>query len=188
MRILIADDEIVSRARLKHTLTELGHEVIEATNGREAWSHFAAQEIPLLIADWMMPYIDGLELCRMIRAERRAKYTYVVMLTALGGKGSYLEGMKAGADDFVTKPFDPDALKARVHVAERILGLQAEVSRLEGLLPICSYCKRIRDENEAWTRIEAYISKRTAADFTHGICPDCMATQVRPQVEALKVR
>ncbi len=186
MQILIADDEVVSRARLKRALAGLGHDVIEATNGRDAWKFFEERDVSLLIADWMMPNIDGLELCRMIRAEHRAKYTYIIMLTALGGKGSYLEGMKAGADDFITKPFDPDSLLARVHVAQRILALQAEVSRLEGLLPICTYCKRIRDEHQVWTQIESFISTRTAADFYHGICPECFATQVMPQVEAMK--
>ena len=185
MRILIADDEAVSRLRLKQTLILLGHDVIEATDGRQAWECFQREDVPLLIADWMMPHVDGLELCRMIRAERRDRYTYIIMLTALGGKGSYLEGMNAGADDFITKPFDQDQLNARLHVAERVLSLQAEVKRLEGLLPICSYCKRIRDEQDLWTGLESYITKRTDAEFTHGICPDCYEAHVRPSLDLL---
>ncbi len=185
MRILIADDEAVSRRRLKQTLIPLGHDVIEATDGRQAWECFQREEVPLLIADWMMPQVDGLELCRLIRAERRDRYTYIIMLTALGGKGSYLEGMNAGADDFITKPFDQDQLNARLHVAERVLSLQAEVKRLEGLLPICSYCKRIRDEQNLWTGLESYITKRTDAEFTHGICPDCYEAHVRPSLDLL---
>ena len=185
MKILIADDEAVSRLRLRETLTRLGHDVIEATDGQQAWGCFQREEIPLLVVDLMMPLVDGLELCRMIRAEKRDKYTYIIMLTALGGKGSYLEGMNAGADDFITKPFDQDQLDARLHVAERTLSLQAEVKRLEGLLPICSYCKRIRDDENVWTGLESYITKRTDAAFSHGICPDCYETHARPALRAL---
>jgi DNA-binding response OmpR family regulator len=186
MRVLIADDEAVSRVRLRNTLTRLGHEVVEATDGRMAWECFQREETPLLIVDWMMPQINGLELCRMIRAERRQKYTYIMMLTALGGKGSYLEGMRAGADDFITKPFDQEELDARLHVAARILDLQAEVKRLEGLLPICTYCKRIRDEEGVWTKVESYIARRTDASFSHGICPCCYEARIRPELSMMK--
>jgi DNA-binding response OmpR family regulator len=186
MQVLVADDEGVSRLLLRRTLERLGHEVIEAADGRQAWEGFLRDKTPLVILDWMMPYIDGPDLCRMIRAERRARYTYIVMLTALGGKGSYLEGMRAGADDFITKPFDSDQLQARLHVAERILSLQAEVKQLEGLLPICSYCKRIRDEHNVWVRIEQFIAARTNADFSHGICSECYGLNIPPQLEATR--
>ena len=186
MRVLIADDEAVSRLRLRQSLTRLGHDVAEATDGQMAWECFQRGDTPLLIVDWMMPRVNGLDLCRMIRAERRPKYTYIMMLTALGGKGSYLEGMRAGADDFITKPFDQDELDARVHVAERILDLQAEVKRLEGLLPICAYCKRIRDDEGVWTQVESYIARRTDAAFSHGICPGCYEGRIRPELRVLK--
>ena len=146
MRILIAEDDTVSRLLLDTTLKKLGHDVIATENGRDAWGVFQQEHIPIIISDWMMPDIDGLKLCRMVRAENRTKYTYFILLTALGGKGSYLTGMDAGADDFITKPFDKDQLTARLRVAERILQLQSEVKQLEGLLPICMYCKKIRDE------------------------------------------
>ena len=102
------------------------------------------------------------------------------------GKCAYLEGMSAGVDDFVTKPFDPDELAARLRVAERILGLQTQVKQLEGLLPICTYCKRIRDEGNAWSVIEEYLARRTDASFTHGVCPQCFATVVQPELERMK--
>jgi YesN/AraC family two-component response regulator len=94
--------------------------------------------------------------------------------------------MNAGADDFMTKPFDQDTLQTRLRVAERILSLQAEVKQLEGLLPICSYCRRIRDEDEEWTGIEQYIARRTDANFTHGICPACYDTYLQPELQALR--
>ena len=131
MRVLIAEDDTTSRLILEEILTQLGHDVVTAANGQEAWSIFSREHVPLLISDWMMPDLDGIELRRRIRAENRARYTYIILLTALGGKESYLEAMRAGADDFASKPLDADQLRARLRVAERILGLQRELVQLE---------------------------------------------------------
>jgi DNA-binding response OmpR family regulator len=127
MNTLIADDDDITRLLLSSALTKLGHDVHEATNGCDAWDAWHGGEFPLIISDWMMPDLDGLEFCRRIRAERRADYTYIVLLTSRSGRTNYLEAMNAGADDFITKPFDKDALAARVRVAERILGLHANL-------------------------------------------------------------
>lgn len=140
MDILIAEDDTTSRLTLEMTLRKLGHRVTAVTDGRaalEAWQH---QPFPLLISDWMMPGLDGLELVRTIRARQRQQYTYILLLTALGGKTNYLAGMEAGADDFITKPFDEDLLHARLHAAGRFLQLhealcrEATHDRLTGLL------------------------------------------------------
>jgi len=131
MRILIAEDDTVSREILEALLTQLGHDVVAAADGRDAWDLLTRDPVPLVISDWMMPDVDGLELCRRIRAEDRPKYTYVILLTTLGGKENYLEAMEAGADDFLTKPLDADQLAARLRVAERVLGLQRELVQLE---------------------------------------------------------
>jgi DNA-binding response OmpR family regulator len=127
MKILIADDDAVTRLLLSSALTKLGHDVRETTNGREAWNAWEGGEFPFIISDWMMPDLDGLEFCRRIRAERRADYTYIILLTSRSGKTNYLEAMTAGVDDFITKPFEKDSLTARVRVAERILGLHASL-------------------------------------------------------------
>src|SRR5712692_5139561 len=126
MRVLIAEDDTTSRVILAEIVAQLGHEVVTAVNGQEAWAIFHREHVPLVISDWMMPDLDGIELIRRIRAENRARYTYVVLLTALGGKENYLEAMRAGADDFANKPLDSDQLHARLRVAERILGLRPE--------------------------------------------------------------
>jgi CheY-like chemotaxis protein len=127
MKTLIADDDDITRVLLRSALRKLGHDVHEATNGREAWDAWHGGEFPFIISDWIMPDLDGLEFCRRIRAERRAEYTYIVLLTSRSGKTNYLEAMTAGADDFITKPFEKDAFAARVRVAERILGLHANL-------------------------------------------------------------
>ena len=131
MRVLIAEDDTTSRLILQEILTQLGHDVVTAANGQEAWAIFNREHVPLVISDWMMPDLDGIELCRRIRAENRPRYTYIILLTALGGKENYLEAMRAGADDFAGKPLDADQLHARLRVAERILGLQRELVQLE---------------------------------------------------------
>jgi len=182
MKILVVDDDVVSRVLLTEQLQSFGHEVMVADDGGEAWSIYVANKPQLVITDWMMPKVDGLELSRMIRAENRVFYTYIIFLTILRGKGSFLEAMNAGADDVITKPFDSEQLSARLRVAERILGLQHEIRQLHGILPICSYCKRIREDDDTWISVEQYISRKTQTSFSHGICPDCYGTQVKNAV------
>ena len=124
MKILIAEDDRDSCELLGWILEKLGYQVVSAADGREAWDAYRRGEFQLVISDLLMPAVDGLELCRRIRGAEQPRYTYIILLTALIGKQQYLEGMAAGADDFMTKPIDPEELKARLHVAERILGIQ----------------------------------------------------------------
>ena len=191
MNILIADDDAVVRLTLAALLTGLGHEVTPAEDGAEAWANLQIGHFPIIISDWEMPEVDGPELCRRLRGQKGDRYSYFIMITATGGKKRYLEGMEAGADDFITKPVDPDELRARLRAAERMLGLRTRVHHLEGLLPICAYCKRIRDGaaggggggGEQWESIERYVEARSEAQFSHGYCPDCYEKHVRPQIE-----
>jgi two-component system, cell cycle response regulator len=124
MKVLVAEDDRDSRDLLTWLLTKLGYDVVPTENGEQAWHQFQQENFRIVISDLLMPDIDGLELCRRIRAAGIPKYTYIIILTALIGKKDYLEGMEAGADDFVTKPFDPDELKARLRVAERIVAIE----------------------------------------------------------------
>ena len=184
MKVLIAEDDSVSRLVLSTKLRKLGHEVIAAEDGEAAWNLFLEDHPQLIITDWMMPKLDGLDLCRLIRSHMQAKYPYIMVLTALAGKKNYLEAMHAGADDFLNKPVDMDELTARLVVAERILSLRTQMTLLEGLLPICAYCKQIRDDKNNWQPIEGYISKRSDATFSHGYCPDCIEKYVKPDIAA----
>jgi sigma-B regulation protein RsbU (phosphoserine phosphatase) len=185
VQILIVEDEAVTREVLMRLLTAGGHEVTEAADGAEAWKMLQSIRIPVVISDWEMPEMEGLELCRKIRGRSGEDYVYFIMLTARTGRAQYLEAMDAGVDDFLTKPLDAVDLQCRLRVAERILGLRKEVRQLEGLLPICSYCKRIRDDQDRWSSLEGFIEKRSEAEFSHGICPDCYRKYVEPSLRSL---
>jgi phosphoserine phosphatase RsbU/P len=132
-----------------------------------------------------MPEMDGTELCRRVRAWPSDQYVYFILIATRGGRQRYLEGMEAGADDFITKPVDLEELRARLRVAERILDLRHHVYRLEGLLPICGYCKRIDDRSKGWQPIEQYVSSHSETQFSHGVCPECYQKHIRPQLDAL---
>jgi sigma-B regulation protein RsbU (phosphoserine phosphatase) len=175
MRILIADDDRVSTMMLGRTLEKWGFEVVVVHDGAAAWKCIAGAEPPaLVIADWMMPELDGIQLCRRIRAVTPPSTVYVILLTARTSRQDLVAGLEAGADDYLTKPFDPDELRARIHVGQRTIGLIANIKRLTGLLPICSYCKRIRSDHDYWEQVESYITDHTDAQFSHGICPSCL--------------
>src|SRR5438128_3770133 len=125
MRVLIAEDEPVTRRLLDNTLSGWGYEVTAAQDGREAWEALHRPHAPrLAILDWQMPGLDGLELCRRLRADDATKSVYVVLLTGKGGMENRVAGLRGGADDYLTKPFDVDELSARLAVGGRIAELQ----------------------------------------------------------------
>jgi phosphoserine phosphatase RsbU/P len=181
--VLVVDDDPVTRAKLRALLAGSGYGVSVAADGREAWEMLQSQRIAVVVSDWYMPEVDGPELCRKVRVRSEGPYVYFILITSRGGKQGYLTGMEAGADDFITKPVDPDELKARLTVADRILGLRLELERLEGLLPICAHCKRILDESGQWGSVETHIEQRSEAKFSHGICPHCYIEFVQPQID-----
>ena len=188
MKVLIAEDDPVSRRLLQAALIKWGYEVTVTTNGKEAWAALQSPDAPaLLILDWLMPELDGVEVCRQARQLKAFKSAYIILLTSRGSKDDIVLGLEAGADDYVTKPFDHGELRARVQVGYRVVKLQtaladrvkeleeaiANVKQLQGLLPICSYCKKIRDDGNYWHRVESYITGHANVRFSHGICPEC---------------
>ena len=175
MRILIADDDRMSTMMLQRTLVQWGFTVDVAQDGNAAWDAITGDPQPdVAILDWMMPGLDGIELCRRIRTATLRSPIYVILLTARTGQQDLVAGLEAGADDYLKKPFDPDELRARIHVGQRTIRLIASVKRLTGLLPICSYCKRIRSDHDYWQQVDSYVSEHTDAVFSHGICPSCL--------------
>ncbi|MBI5439761.1 MAG: response regulator transcription factor [Deltaproteobacteria bacterium] len=200
MRILVADDDAICRCLLETTLQKWGHDVVSCSTGGEALRHLSGSEPPeLAILDWMMPELDGPEVCREVRSTARANPLYLVLLTTRSRRDDVVEGLNAGADDYMIKPFDLEELRARVLAGGRIVQLQAalservrelesalaQVKQLQGLLPICSYCKRIRDDENYWEQVELYIGKHSHAQFSHGICPACFEKHVRPQLDEI---
>lgn len=196
-RILIAEDDSVSRTVLDRTLRGWGHEVVVTQTGSEAWDAMLDDDAPrLAILDWMMPGLEGPEVCRRVRALARPIPTYLILLTARGQTDDIVSGLDSGADDYVTKPFDRGELRSRIRVGERVLALQkgladrvreleealGQVKELKGLLPICSYCKAVRDDHNYWHRVETYITAHSAARFSHGICPGCWTDVVVPEL------
>lgn len=174
MKILIAEDDRTSRGLLRASLQQLGYEVVEAVNGAAAWDALGRTGARIVVSDWVMPDIDGLELCRRVRSRKEAPYVYFILLTGkMLGAEHYTKAMGEGVDDFLTKPLDADALRIRLNVAERIVQLTERLRTLEGILPMCAYCRRIRDDQGAYESLEEYVSHKTPAQFSHGVCPDC---------------
>jgi CheY-like chemotaxis protein len=188
MKVLVADDDRIAAAVLAQTLSRWEFDVTVVADGTEAWRHLEGASAPTLaVLDRMMPGLDGAEVCRRVRRDLPNANMYLVLLTSLDSGQDVVSGLDAGADDYVTKPFDVDELRARINVGVRVVSLQeklsqrvlelqaalANVKQLHGLLPICSYCKRIRGDDQYWQQVESYIAARSDAQFSHGICPPC---------------
>jgi phosphoserine phosphatase RsbU/P len=191
IRVVVADDDQVTAEILARTLRRWSYDPIVTGDGASAWNALRQDTAPTLaILDWMMPELDGPEICRRVRQELPTANMYLILVTARESRGDVIAGLDAGADDYVIKPFDADELRARVAVGVRVLSLQeglaervaelqtalTNVKQLRGLLPICSYCKRIRGDDQYWQQVEGYIAEHSDAQFSHGICPTCFKT------------
>lgn len=197
MRILVAEDDSVTRRVLEATLSRIGFDVITASDGTATWrilETLDGKDAPeLVVLDWMMPGIDGIEICRKLRTTPGFELLYIILLTSRSEKEDLAMGLTAGANDYISKPFHPIELESRVRVGQRMLNLQrsltsriaelegalAHVRRLQGLLPICSYCKKVRNERNYWERVDSYLTSHSDLELTHGICPDCMERMMR---------
>ena len=202
MRALIADDDRISREIVARMLAGWKFDVETACDGALAWDALSATTRPTIaILDWMMPELDGTEVCRRLRTSAVSSQVYVLLLTGRQERADLVAGLDAGADDYLTKPFDPEELRARVQVGVRVLTLQqtladqvtelqdalSRVKQLQGLLPICSYCKRIRNDENYWEQLESYLAIHSEAQFSHGICPTCFAA-VQVELDAVGTR
>ncbi|MEX0660124.1 MAG: diguanylate cyclase, partial [Egibacteraceae bacterium] len=134
MRILVADDEPTARLLVQATVEQLGHSCVMAEDGEQAWRMIATSDVEVVVSDWLMPGLDGLELCRRIRAREGGTYTYLVLVTSRSAHDHIRAGMDAGADDYLTKPLDPFELETRLIAAERVTSLHAELQRSQNEL------------------------------------------------------
>jgi len=201
MKLLVADDDPVTRRLLEGVLGTLGVDVVLAHDGVQALEVLGGDDPPpIAILDWMMPGMTGVEVCRKLRDRAPSGPTYVLIVTSRERTEDLVAALDAGADDYVTKPFQVEELRARVSVGLRVATLQrgladrvteleralAHVTRLQGLLPICMYCKKIRNDQNYWTQVETYVSDHSGARFSHGICPECRAKHVEPELERIR--
>jgi DNA-binding response OmpR family regulator len=189
MRVVIAEDDRVTARSLSGLASSWGYEVVVASDGESALRIVTENPLPqLVLLDWMLPGMDGPEVCRRIRALGLSASSYVILLTSRSARADVVEGLNAGADEYLVKPFDVEELRARLNAGMRILDLQqrlshqvreledalANIKKLNGLLPICAYCKSIRDDSNYWHRVEEYVSEHADVTFSHGICPKCL--------------
>jgi len=191
MKVLIAEDDRATGELLAGTFRRWEYHTTLVPDGTQAWTHLAQTAAPTLaVLDWMMPGIDGPDICRRVRSDLPLANMYLMLVTAREKRSDMIAGLEAGADDYIVKPFNVEELRARVAVAARVVALQeklteqvaalqaalSSVKQLRGLLPICSYCKRIRGDDSYWQQVEGYIAKHSGAQFSHGICPTCYAS------------
>lgn len=200
MHVLVADDDPVQRALTARWLEEWGYVPHVESTGEGAWDALSATTEPCVaILDWMMPGLDGIEICRRVR-QIHTQPRYLLLVTAKNSQDEIVEGLKAGADDYVLKPFHPAELQARLQNGIRLMDLQRSLSnrvaeleqaladnrRLRKLVPICSYCKSIRSDQDYWTRLEKYLGENLDMKFSHGICPSCFDTVFEEELQRLE--
>ncbi|MCD6336545.1 MAG: response regulator [Candidatus Latescibacterota bacterium] len=200
MKILIAEDDMTSRRMLETRLVKWGYEVVATSDGNQAREALQGEDAPqLAILDWMMPGLDGVEVCRRVRELEGESHIYIILLTAKDRKEDLVAGLDAGADDYLTKPFKREEMRARLQVGIRTVDLQnrlaehiksledalSQIKQLQGMLPICAYCKKIRTDDNYWQQVEGYIMEHSEAEFSHSICPECYEKYVKPELEEL---
>jgi CheY-like chemotaxis protein len=188
-RLLVAEDDERSRFGLVRLLERDGYEVIVANDGQAAIDILLAPNPPqIALLDWGMPRLDGIHVCCAVRSIPANPYTYLIMVTGRAEPDDALAAFAAGVDDFLSKPIDNLQLLARLRCGERVVALENrsaeriaelkaaldEVRKLRSLLPICKYCKRVRDDADSWHAFEGYLRDEPGTDFSNVVCPDCL--------------
>jgi len=184
MKILIVEDDPIARMVLESILRRQGYDPSSVDGGEAAWTAIQVGRPDVVLSDWFMPAVDGLELCRRVRQLGGTYIYFILITTASADHRNREEAVAAGVDEFLTKPVDEFELRMRLRGAQRLVEYVDRLRTLESNLPICSYCKKIRNDSSYWEQIESYISDRTGALFSHAICPECFESQVQPQLRA----
>ena len=201
MKLLIAEDDAMSQIMLKAMVAKAGYDPILTDDGLSAYEVLSKPDAPkLAILDWMMPGMDGVEVCRKVRAINTSDPPYLILLTSRDNREDIVKGLKSGANDYIVKPYDVEELQVRIGVGRKVVDLQAslagriaelqaalaQIKTLQGILPICMYCKKIRDDKQYWQQVESYVSTHTEAQFSHGVCPDCYKKYLQPELDRLR--
>jgi len=188
MKVLLIENDPIARLYMEASLATLGlvSEIAESVDeARRIMT--VTRDIRLIVCDWMLPDQSGLEMCRWIRT-RKMDYVYFIIYTPHdASKENEDAAIDAGVDDFLQKPVNLRELRIRLHVARRILDSAAHIRELQGLVPICSYCKSVRKDEDYWQRIEQYMAARTGSEFTHSVCPSCYDEHIIPQLESMNI-
>ncbi len=192
MKVLVAEDDDVIRRLLELLLGQWGHETVLTSDGVSAAAAYAEEPFDAVITDWMMPGMDGLELVARIRGIRAREYPWVIMLTSKVFRDNYAKAMSSGVDDFLSKPLDRELLRVRLEVAARVLRMRGQILAMSAILPMCMYCKSVRDPRDIlqrWEKVETFIRENTDHDVSHGYCPVCHYQHVLlPDVRKLRMR
>ena len=181
MMVLVVDDDADLLALIEVWLKGAGHEVLTARDGSEAWSILQDQPVSVVLLDWLMPKMDGLELCRKIRSVDSDHYVYVILATTKTEREDMFEGMAAGVDDFITKPLDFELLAARLRVAKRVMTLRTRNVELSAIIPTCVACSRVYADGKYWKRPEEYVVSKAKTCIDQIRCPECIAARRAPE-------
>lgn len=189
MKILIAEDEFTTRMMVQVCLEKWGYRVESVTNGEEAWAKLQKPDAPhIAILDWEMPRLDGVEVCRRVKEMEVENPPYIILLTGRDSKTDIVRGFDAGADDYMTKPFNDDELRARTRVAERLVRTQSSLSEsvaelraalnqlemLESGVEICGSCRKILNRYDGeWYSFDDLLKNRNDPHFVIKTCPQC---------------
>ena len=171
--VLIVDDNPQNIKVLGNIIGKAGYDVAVAMKGKDALQLLETDLPDLILLDIMMPEMDGYELCSRIKANEKTREIPVIFLTAKRETDDLVRAFNVGAVDYVTKPFNATELLMRVRTHVELKQAREEIRTLKGIIPICANCKKIRDDKGFWNQVETYISNRTDAKFSHGLCPAC---------------
>ena len=198
-KVLIVEDDPYFRRVLQKRVEAEGFKVMEAGDGREGMKAIVTWEPDVVISDWMMPEVDGLELCQSVKTGLKEAAPYFILLTAKSELSERLLGLQTGADDYVVKPCDHGEILARVRAGVRIVKLtqqlRAAVTELQmanaelgsrrvrdplhDLIPICTHCRKVQDDDGTWLDLEPFVELHLGADLSDGICPTCAKSAPR---------
>lgn len=179
---MVVEDDPVMRKLTARILEDLDHQPEIHPDGDDAWQAILADPPRIVISDWVMPRMDGLALCTHVRSRKDLPYIYFILVSATRQNAAdFRHAVGQGVDDFLSKPLDPDRVWARLHVAQRILTFTTQIGIMGKLIPICSYCRKIRNDEDYWDQLDSVIQQQTGTTFSHGVCPECYERVLREE-------